>query len=164
MTVRWAVTYTVSVVACSMRQLTLTSTADRDTAELEAQRASLHQQLANVGDFRRGSLVSTFRRCGRSYCACADPDHPGHGPINLLTKSVSGKTVTRVVPEGPALAKVQQEVAHYRQFKAVLEQIVEVNEAICDARPVSALAGTPPEAEPKKRGSSRSSRRTSPPR
>ena len=146
-----------------MRQLTLTSTGDRDTAELEAQRASLHQQLADVGDFRRGSLVSTFRRCGKSYCACADPDHPGHGPINLLTKSVSGKTITRVVPEGPTLAKVQQEVAHYKQFKAVLEQIVEVNEAICDARQVSALAWTPPRAEPK-RASSRSSRWTSPPR
>ena len=58
---------------------------------------------------------------------------------------------------------MQQEVAHYKQFKAVLEQIVEVNEAICGARPVSALAGTPPEAEPK-RASSRSSRWTSPPR
>ncbi|MHB1639639.1 MAG: DUF6788 family protein [Candidatus Dormibacteria bacterium] len=140
----------------------MASTGDRDTAELEAQRARLHEQLARVGDFRRGSLVSTYRRCGKSYCACADPDHPGHGPINLLTKSVSGKTVTKVVPDGPALTKVQQEVAHYKQFKTVIDQIVEVNEQICDARPVSALAGTPPEAESKKRGSSRSSRRTSP--
>ena len=142
----------------------MTNAEDRDAAELETQRARLHWQLASVGDFRRGSLVSTYRRCGKSYCACADPDHPGHGPINLLTKSVSGKTVTKAVPDGPALTKVQQEVAHYKQFKAVIDQIVEVNEQICDARPVSALAGTAPEAESKKRGSSHGSRRTSPPR
>ena len=129
----------------------MTNSEDRDLAGLETQRTRLHGQLASVGDFRRGSLVSTYRRCGKTYCACSDPDHPGHGPISLLTKSVDGKTVTRAVPDGPTLAKVQQEVARYKQFKAVVDQIVEVNEAICDARPVSALAGTPPEAESKKR-------------
>ena len=144
----------------------MTNAEDRDAAELETQRARLHGQLASVGDFRRGSLVSTYRRCGKSYCACADPDHPGHGPINLLTKSVSGKTVTKAVPDGPALTKVQQEVAHYKQFKAVIDQIVEVNEQICEARPIAPLASDQPpaEAEGKKRGSSRSSRRTSPSR
>ncbi|MHB1527324.1 MAG: DUF6788 family protein [Candidatus Dormibacteria bacterium] len=142
----------------------MTNSEDRDLAGLETQRTMLHGQLASVGDFRRGSLVSTYRRCGKSYCACADPDHPGHGPISLLTKSVDGKTVTRAVPAGPALAKVQQEVAHYKQFKAVLDQIVEVNEQICEARPVSALAGTLPQEGSKKRGSSQSSKRSSPPR
>ena len=144
----------------------MTNAEGRDAAELEAQRTRLHGQLASVGDFRRGSLVSTYRRCGKSYCACADPNHPGHGPINLLTKSVSGKTVTRAVPDGPALTKVQQEVAHYKQFKAVIDQIVEVNEQICETRPVAALAADQPpaETEGKKKGSSRSSRRTSPPR
>lgn len=142
----------------------MTNSEDRDLAGLETQRTRLHGQLASVGDFRRGSLVSTYRRCGKSYCACSDPDHPGHGPISLLTKSVDGKTVTRAVPDGPALAKVQQEVARYKEFKAVLEQIVEVNEQICEARPVSALAGTLPQERSKKKGSSRSSRRSSPPR
>jgi len=129
----------------------VTDSEDRDLAGLETQRTRLHGQLASVGDFRRGSLVSTYRRCGKSYCACSDPDHPGHGPISLLTKSVDGKTVTRAVPDGPTLAKVQQEVAHYKQFKAVVDQIVEVNEKICEARPVSALAGTLPQEGSKKR-------------
>ncbi len=72
----------------------MTTSEDRDLARLETQRLSLHAQLASLGGSRRGSLVSTYRRCGQSYCACADPDHLGHGPISLLTKSVDGKTVT----------------------------------------------------------------------
>ncbi|HVB53878.1 MAG TPA: DUF6788 family protein [Candidatus Acidoferrales bacterium] len=74
----------------------MTNSEDRGLAELEMQRTRLRGQLASVGDFRRGSLLITYRRCGKSYCACADPDHPGHGPINLLTKSVADKTLTRL--------------------------------------------------------------------
>ncbi len=136
----------------------------RDLAELETQRTRLRGQLAGVGDFRRGSLVSTYRRCGKSHCACPDPDHPGHGPVSLLTKSADGKTVTRAVSAGPALAKVPEEVTHYQQVKAVVDQIAAVNERICEARPVSALAGSLPQEGPQKRGSSRSSKRSSPPR
>ena len=138
----------------------MTNPEDRDLAGLEKQKGRLHAQLASVGDFRRGSLTSTFRRCGKSYCACADLDHPGHGPINLLTKSVDGKTVTRAVPAGPELAKVRQEVADYKRFKSIVDQIVEVNEQICEAGPVPALAeaGTQPEPGSTKRGSSRTSR------
>ena len=39
---------------------------------------------------------------------------------------------------GAELGKVRQEVANYREFLAVSEQIVEVSEAICEARPVAA--------------------------
>jgi hypothetical protein len=60
--------------------------------ELEAQRAELYEQLAATGDFRRGSSNVTYRRCGKPNCACAQPDHPGHRPRHLWTRSVAGKT------------------------------------------------------------------------
>jgi hypothetical protein len=83
-----------------------------------------------------------------------------------LTRSVDGKTEAKQLHPGPELEKVTREVANYRRFVAISEQIVEVNERICEARPVAALAADQPpaEAEGKKKGSSRSSRRTSPPR
>ena len=131
--------------------------------EIEQERRRLYQELAATDDFRRGSLTANYRRCGKPNCACADPAHPGHGPRYLLTVSQSGKTQAQQVAEGPELEKTRREVANYKRFRGLVQEIVEVNERICEARPVAALAADQPpaEAEGKKKGSSRSSRRTS---
>ena len=137
-----------------------------DLPELEEQRTRLYADLSQVGDFRPGSLAAVRRRCGRPNCACSDPAHPGHGPQYNLTRTVGGKSVAAHFKPGPQLEKVQREVANYKHFRGLVEEIVEVNEQICETRPVAALAADQPpaEAEGKKKGSSRSSRRTSPPR
>ena len=51
----------------------------------------LYEQLAATGDFRRGSISENYRRCGKPNCACAQPDHPGHGPRYLWTRTVAGR-------------------------------------------------------------------------
>ena len=131
--------------------------------DLEERRVQLYAQLAATGDFRRGSLTATYRRCGKPNCRCADPDHRGHGPRHLLTRSVAGRTEAHGVHPGPELEKVRREVAAYKRFVALSEQIIEVNGRICEARPISALAGTETEGpgEPEKGGSSASSGRSS---
>jgi len=133
--------------------------------DLEGLRAQLYAELAATDDFRRGSLTATYRRCGKPNCRCADPDHRGHGPRHLLTRSVAGRTEAHGVHPGPELEKVRREVAAYKRFVALSTQLIEVNEAICEARPISALAGTETEApgEPEKGGSSASSGRSSRP-
>jgi uncharacterized protein DUF6788 len=117
--------------------------AEPSLPELERQRAQLYEQLAATGDFRPGSINATYRRCGKPNCACAQPGHRGHGPRWLWTRSSGGKTRTRQVA-AVELEKFRAEVANYRQFAALSEQIVEVNEAICEARPVTSAAGQPP--------------------
>ncbi len=141
-------------------------TLDPDLTQLQAQRAQLHADLAGVGDFRPGSLTAAMRRCGKANCACADPAHPGHGPQHLLTRKVAGKTVTVHVRPGPDLAKASVEVANYHRFRQLVGELVDVNEAICAARPVSALAEQDPQAAPdgQKGGSSPRSRTRSRPR
>jgi hypothetical protein len=114
--------------------------------DLEQRRAELYAQLAGTGDFRPGSVNQTWRRCGKPNCACAQPGNPGHGPRYLWTRSVDGRTRTRQLAAAE-LDKVRREVAAYRQFAAVSEQIVQVNEAICEARP-AAPAGTGEQAGP----------------
>ena len=140
-------------------------TQQPELPDLEQQRSRLHADLVAVGDFRRGSLCAVMRRCGKPTCACADPAHPGHGPQHILTRSVAGRTVAVHLKPGPGLAKVRREVAGYQRFKAIVGEIVELNEAICEARPVSPLAGEVPPAEAgaEKRGASRTSGRSSPP-
>ncbi len=59
--------------------------------ELESRRAGLFTRLAAIGDFRRGTVTENYRRCGKPNCACAQPDHPGHGPRWLWTRTVAGR-------------------------------------------------------------------------
>jgi Family of unknown function (DUF6788) len=130
-------------------------------AELEAERDRLYAQLAAVGDFRRGSVSENWRKCGKPNCACAAPDHRGHGPRFLWTRSAGArKTVGRQLAAAE-VGKVRAEVARHGEFTAISEQIAQVNEKICEARPVAAT-GTPPVPEGERGGSGRRSRKRKP--
>lgn len=131
--------------------------------ELEAERDRLFAQLAAVGDFRRGSVSENYRRCGKPNCACAQPGHPGHGPRFLWTRSAGRrKTIGRQLAAAE-VEKVRGEVARHAEFTAISDQIAEVSERICEARPV---AGTDAPSVPvgEKGGSATRSRRSGPPR
>jgi hypothetical protein len=132
--------------------------------ELEQRRAQLYARLAATGDFRPGSINATYRKCGKLNCACARPGHQGHGPRWLWTRSAGGRTRSRQLAAAE-VDKVRAELANYREFAALAEQIVEVNEAICEARPVTSGTSGPPAGQAGERGgSARRSRRRSPPR
>jgi hypothetical protein len=60
--------------------------------------------------------------------------------------------------------KVRGELARYHQFAKITDEIVEVNEAICEARPVAAVAAPPPDPDGEKGGSTPRSARSSRPR
>jgi hypothetical protein len=108
-----------------------------ELAELERRRAELYQDLARIGDFRRGSLNEVRRKCGKPNCACAAPGHPGHGPQWNLTRKVEGRTRAVHLRPGPELEKARREVAEYERFRDLVSQVTEVNEAICAARPAA---------------------------
>ena len=134
--------------------------------ELEAERTRLFAQLAALGDFRRGSVSENYRKCGKPNCACAAPDHPGHGPRFLWTRSAGRrKTVGRQLAAAE-VEKVRREIARHAEFTSAVEQVIEVNEKICEARPAAgAAAGQDPSGTGgEKGGSGTRSRRRSPPR
>ncbi len=131
--------------------------------ELEALRDRLYAQLAAVGDFRRGSVSENYRKCGKPDCACAAPDHLGHGPRFLWTRSAGRRKTTGRQLAPAEVGKVRREVARHTEFEEISEQIIEVNEKICEARPAGGTeAPSVPEGE--KEGSSPRSRKRSPPR
>lgn len=108
---------------------------DPSLQDLELRRKNLFRQMENLGDFRRGTISVNYRKCGKSNCACARKDHPGHGPQYLWNVSVAGKTQARNVPLGPELEKTEKEVERYRAFVRLSEELVEVNDQICQLRP-----------------------------
>jgi hypothetical protein len=126
--------------------------ADPSLPELEAERERLYAQLAATGDFRRGSVTENYRRCGKPNCACALPDHPGHGPRFLWTRTIRGqKTRGRQLAAGE-VAKVRRELERYAEFASISEQIVEVSERICEGRPATPATDAPSAPEGEKRG------------
>jgi len=135
--------------------------AGRDLAWLERRRAELFAVMSQVGDFRRGALNAVLRKCGKPNCACAQPGHRGHGPQWNLTRRIGGKTVNVHLRPGPELEKARAEVAEHQRFAALVEEVSQVSEAICAARPVAGPAAPPP-AEGERGGSRRSSRRSLP--
>ncbi len=139
--------------------------ADPSLDNLEQRRERLYEQLAATGDFRRGSISENYRRCGKPNCACAQPDHPGHGPRFLWTRTVAGRGTKGRQLSADEVEKVRGELANYQRFAQVSEQIVAVNEAICEARPPNAATTAPPAATgDEKGGSAARSRRSSRPR
>jgi hypothetical protein len=104
---------------------------------LEQQRRQILEQIANLGDFRSGSISSVTTRCGKPTCHCARPKDPGHGPALRLTYKVKGKSRIETLSAPGALHKAQQEIAVFRQFQQQVQSLIEVNAALCRLRPVS---------------------------
>ena len=95
-------------------------------SDLEARRTELFRQLANMGDFRRGSITSTSGKCGKPSCHCAKRDDLGHEPNYRLTLNVKGKTVTETFDSPAALRKAQQEVVAFHEFQQICQQLISV--------------------------------------
>jgi hypothetical protein len=116
--------------------------------DLENRRTDVQLQIAQLGDMRSGSITGTGGRCGNPNCHCHRTDDPGHGPYYRLTRKVNGKTITETFSSPAHLAKAQREVAECRRFRELGDQLLEVNEQICELRPVEEIS---PSAQEKKR-------------
>jgi hypothetical protein len=108
---------------------------------LEAQRTHLLQEFLNLGDLRPGSITATRRLCGKPTCHCARPYDPGHDPQFRLTRKVKGKTVNESFPSPAALRKAQQEGAEFHRLQELTDQLIVLNQKICELRPVEPESG-----------------------
>ena len=118
---------------------------------LIADRSELLGQICELDDFQPGSITNATRRCGKPSCHCTKPDHPGHGPHFQLTQKINRKTATQNLPSPAAVRKAQSEIAEYRKFRALVDELVAVNRRICRLRPVEQSA-QPEQAAQEKNG------------
>jgi hypothetical protein len=116
---------------------------------LRARRDQLAASLARVDDLRPGFLTARFRKCGKPNCHCAQKDSPGHGPSYSLTHRVGGKTITQVIPQGPAVERAKAQIAEYRRFRNLVRELIVVSEQICSTQ-VRDLEGVPASRAKKK--------------
>lgn len=123
---------------------------------LEHQRSDILSRILHLGDFRSGSITAINGRCGKSNCRCHQPGQPGHGPNFRLTRKVNGKTISESFSSAAELRKAQREVEEFHRFRELSQELLEVNERICRARPLDDALS--PEEKKRLRRSARKSR------
>ena len=121
-----------------------------DLATLETERSKLLEGFLSLGDLRPGCITAVARRCGKPSCHCAKANDPGHDPQFRLTRRVAGKTVTETFPNPAAWRKAQQEVAEFRRFQKLSQDLITLNGKICRLRPVQQQRGGWTEQEKKR--------------
>lgn len=119
-------------------------------AALEQKRSGILSQILELGDFRSGSITAIQGRCGKPNCHCHQPNQPGHGPNFRLTRKINGKTVSESFSSAAELRKAQREVAAFHHFRQLSQQLLEINERICRARPVEDTLSPEEKKRPKR--------------
>lgn len=106
---------------------------------LERRRKRLQEQLALVGDFHRGTVSAAYRKCGKKNCACAKSSHAGHLRYQWTTTTKGNRSLAKNLRLGAELQKASKEAANYHEFSRLVSELVEVNEKICELRPVKEI-------------------------
>jgi len=99
---------------------------------LREHKEALVKQLAAIPEFRPGSLVARYRKCGKPNCHCAQEGDRGHGPSWSLTRYCEGKTVTKIIPPSH-VDEANEQIDRYHQFQELMHEYVETNVKLCDA-------------------------------
>lgn len=99
---------------------------------LKDQRDSLINQIQNLPPFRPGTIVSSYRKCGKPNCHCAEQQDQGHGPSWSVTRRLGGKTSVKYIPK-EQLEETREQIDCWNRFRDIVKDIVEVNVKICDA-------------------------------
>ena len=119
---------------------------------LEQQRSDILLRILHLGDFRSGSITAIQGRCGKSNCHCHRPGQQGHGPNFRLTRKVNGKTISESFSSPAELRKAQREVEAFHRFRQLSQELLEVNERICRARPIDDTLSPEEKKRPKRFG------------
>ena len=85
----------------------------------------LRHQLAQTGYICTGSISTVYRKCGKQYCVCAKNETVLHGPYNVWTRKVKGKTVTRNLTEDQTLL-CRECIQNLRQVEKLIEKMKEL--------------------------------------
>lgn len=87
-----------------------------------ATRKALAQALAELDGLLPGSVVVRLMRCGKSNCACKADPPTLHGPYTQWTRTVGGKTVTKLLTE-EQLARYQPWFDNARTLKDLIAKL-----------------------------------------
>jgi hypothetical protein len=93
------------------------------TADPYAQRfQELKAELAQIGYFSKGTVLTRRMKCGKPQCACHTQPAKRHGPYYEWTYKAQGKTVN-VRLSKQAVPIYRRAARQYRKLKAILNRL-----------------------------------------
>ena len=93
---------------------------------LRRRRQQLIRALPPIEQIIRGSLIETYKRCGRANCHCADGS--GHGPKRYLsTVARTGEHARLGYVPNATYPQVAEFLANYRKLQQMLNEICAIN-------------------------------------
>src|SRR5271157_2830026 len=99
---------------------------DLSSLALRKRRRRLVRDLPPIEQLLRGTLVETYKRCGRPNCHCVDG--PGHGPKRYLsTIARTGERPRLGYVPNSAYAQVAEFLANFRKLQETLIEICAIN-------------------------------------
>lgn len=109
-------------------------------SQFSTQAQNLIKELSSIEEFRRGSVSTFFRKCGKHGCACSNAEHPGH-PQTKLTVKEGVKTKSINLSCVDALRVVSKQIQNHERFLAWCRKWIELNEQISDLKLEKILSG-----------------------
>ena len=98
---------------------------DLASTALRKRRRKLVRDLPPIEQVLRGSLIETYKRCGRPNCHCVDG--PGHGPKRYLSISQPGGRPRRGYVSNAVHVQVAQFIDNFRRLREMLNEICAIN-------------------------------------
>src|ERR1700739_160283 len=95
------------------------------SAALRRRRHGLIRGLPPIEQIVRGSLIETYKRCGRPNCHCSSG--PGHGPKRYLVISQRGGRPRRNYVPNAAHERVASLIGNFNRLREVLNEICAIN-------------------------------------
>ena len=93
-----------------------------DDRSADQARAAIQAALGQIGFCLPGTITIRHARCGKPRCACAADPPAQHGPYIQWTRTVNGKTVTRLLT--PAQHKAYAPwLANARRLRALTAEL-----------------------------------------
>lgn len=121
------------------------SQPDPDKRPWAATRRGLATEIGQIDGLLPGSVVVRHMRCGKPACACKADPPALHGPYIQWTRTVAGKTVTRLLSEDQ-LARYQSWFDNSRRIKELVAklEIASVHAFEAEHRPPPTMASKAP--------------------
>ena len=103
------------------------------TKALKKKRQDLINELNAIdGKILRGSIIETYKKCGKPGCKCANGI--GHGPKHSMTINFPKRKPEHDYIPLEYVTQVKEYVSNYHQFKDILEHICMINRKILKRR------------------------------
>jgi len=103
------------------------------TKELKVKRQQLIDKInALEGKILRGSVIESYKKCGKSGCKCERGK--GHGPKYSMTINFPKRRPENDYIRLEQITQVKEYVANYHQLKDLIEQICAINRTIIKRR------------------------------